>query len=270
MNGYTTREVAELAGLSPDQVRRYIRRGLLEPGRGRRGEYRFDFPDLVLLRTARGLRDGQVPPRRAFAALLALKEKLGRTASLAALRIQAEGAHVVVRSEDALWDARSGQGHLDFTVRELAGDVADLRERRYAEDPEALDSDDFFNLGVDLEAVDPGRSVDAYRRAIELDSDNVDAYVNLGRLLQGDGLLEEAGTLYRQALALRPDHQLGLFNLGTLYDEFDDLESPVACYRQAADVADAHYNLCRIFEIRGDEVAALRHLRRYRQLMESS
>jgi hypothetical protein len=42
----------------------------------------------------------------------------------------------------------------------------------------------------------------------------------------------------------------------------------VDCYYRAGDVADAHYNLCRIFEIRGDEVAALRHLRRYRQLVE--
>src|SRR6056297_1416495 len=98
MSGYTTREVAELAGLSPHQVRRYIQRGLLAPRRGRRNEYRFDFQDLVLLRTARGLRDEQVPPRRAFAALLTLKDKLGESVSLAALRIQAEGARVVVRS----------------------------------------------------------------------------------------------------------------------------------------------------------------------------
>lgn len=267
MSGYTTREAAELAGLSPHQVRHYARRGLLEPRRGARGELRFDFSDMVLLRTARALREQLVSPRRAFAALLELKAHLGNVETLASLRILADGGRVVVRDEQALWDVRTGQGHLDFSVRELAGEVADLRERRFDEDPWALDSDDFFNLGVDLEEVDPQRSVDAYRRALELDPSNVDAHVNLGRLFQSRALLEEAAAEYTRALEAAPDHQLALFNLGTLYDELEDLEAAVACYSRATEVADAHYNLCRIFEIRGDEVAALRHLRRYRQLM---
>lgn len=271
MSGYTTREVAELVGLTADQVRHYIRRGLLSPARGSRGEFRFDFQDMVLLRTAKGLRDANVPPRRALAALNKLKTDLGGVDSLASLRILADGGHVVVRDAAALWDARTGQGVLDFSVRELAGEVAELRRRRFAEleSIERLDSDDFYNLGVDLEEVDPARSADAYRRALEIDPANVDAHVNLGRLLQCDGRLEEAGGHYRLALDRVPDHQLALYNLGTLYDEFDDLESAMACYSQAPDVADAHYNLCRIFEIRGDEIAALRHLRRYRQLMDS-
>ncbi len=270
MSGYTTREVSELVGLTVDQVRRYIRRGLLAPRRGPRGEFRFDFQDMVLLRTARGLRDAAVPPRRALAALQKLRGELGGVDSLASLRILADGGHVVVRDAAALWDVHSGQGVLDFNVRELAGDVSELRQRRFAEQErgEALDSDDFYNLAVDLEDVDPARSADAYRRALELDPANVDAHVNLGRLLQVDGRVEQARRHYRQALAKMPDHQLALFNLGTLYDESDDFEAAVACYSKAPDVADAHYNLCRIFEIRGDEVAALRHLRRYRQLME--
>lgn len=270
MSGYTTREVAELVGLTADQVRHYIRQGLLSPRRGSRGEFRFDFQDMVLLRTARGLRDAAVPPRRALAALRKLRGQLGAVESLASLRILADGGHVVVRDAAALWDVDSGQGVLDFSVRELAGEVAELRQRRFAEQErgEDLDSDDFYNLGVDLEDVDPARSADAYLRALDLDPGNVDAHVNLGRLLQVDGRLDQARDHYRLALDRVPDHQLALFNLGTLYDEFDDFETAVACYRRAPDVADAHYNLCRIFEIRGDEVAALRHLRRYRQLME--
>ncbi|MEQ8860335.1 MAG: tetratricopeptide repeat protein [Pseudomonadales bacterium] len=274
MSGYTTREVAELVGLTVDQIRHYIRRGLIAPGRGARGEYRFEFQDMVLLRTASGLRDAAVSPRRAFAALEKLRADLGDADSLASLRILGDGGRVVVRDDAALWEVQTGQGLLDFSVRDLAGEVAELRRRRRAgpeadEDPADGDSDTYYNLAVDLEDVDPGRSAEAYRRALELDPSNVDAHVNLGRLLQLESSPEAAGEHYRMALAQVPDHQLALFNLGTLYDELDDFEAAVACYLQAPEVADAHYNLCRIFEIRGDEVAALRHLRRYRQILQA-
>lgn len=267
MSGYTTREVAELAGLTAEQVRRYVRQGLLSPRRGPRGEYRFDFQDMVLLRTASGLRGAQVPGRRALAALRRLRRDLGDARSLASLCIQADGGSVVVREEATLWNAQSGQGHLEFSTRALAGEVAELRRRRFDEVSHRRDSDDFFNLGVDLEEVDPDRSADAYRQALALEPGNVDAHVNLGRLLQNGGRIEEARGHYRLALEQVPDHQVALYNLGTTYDELEDLDTAVDCYRQAEAVADAHYNLCRIFEMRGDQVAAFRHLRRYRQLV---
>lgn len=266
--GYTTREVAELTGLSVDQVRHYIRRGLIAPRRGERDEYRFEFPDVVLLRTARALRDASVSPRRTMRALTRLKTELGEAESLASLRILESGGEVVVRHNDALWDASSGQGHFNFSVGELAGQVARLDRQQPVVPPDELDSDDFYNLGVDLEDVDPLGAEQAYRQSLSLDPDNVDAYVNLGRLLQCDGQFKAAAEQYAAALARRPAHQLALYNLGTLYDEREDMESAMACYQQADDVADAHYNLCRIFEIRGDQVAALRHLRRYRQLVD--
>ena len=50
--------------LSVGQVRSYARSGLVDPQRGDRGEYRFDFQDLVLLRTAKGLLSRRIPPRR--------------------------------------------------------------------------------------------------------------------------------------------------------------------------------------------------------------
>ncbi len=266
MIGYSTREVAALVGLTTPQVRRYVHYGVLFPGRGARGDFRFDFHDVVLLRTARGLRQARVPARRALAALRKLRQELGDARSLASLRIRAEGGTVVVGDEAALWDAQSGQGHLDFSTRELAGEVAELRCRRFRAQGESLQSDDFYNLGVDLEDVDPQRAAEAYDRALALDPDNVDAYVNLGRLLQMEGSLDAARRQYRLALERAPDHQLAMFNLGTSFDEVEDFEAAMTWYRRADEVPDAHYNLCRIFEIRGDEVTALRHLRRYRQL----
>src|SRR6267154_1299541 len=68
MTGYGSREVSRMLGLSVGQLRSYVRAGFLKPARGPRGELRFNFQDLVLLRTAQGLvgarkwsaEDGQV------------------------------------------------------------------------------------------------------------------------------------------------------------------------------------------------------------------
>ncbi|MGA7615699.1 MAG: helix-turn-helix domain-containing protein, partial [Thermoanaerobaculia bacterium] len=64
MKGYTSREVAEMLGVTPAEVRAFARSGLVTVERGSRGEYRFDFHDLVMLRTARELRAANVPARR--------------------------------------------------------------------------------------------------------------------------------------------------------------------------------------------------------------
>ena len=44
-----------MLGLSPSQIRAYAAKGVLKPERGERGELRFGFEDLVILRTANEL-----------------------------------------------------------------------------------------------------------------------------------------------------------------------------------------------------------------------
>ncbi len=272
MTGYATRDVSELIGFNADQVRHYVRRGLLTPERGGRGEYRFSFQDVVLLRTAKGLLDAQVSSRRAYRVLLKLKSELTTVKSLSAVRIFADGSNVVVREDSSTWNAESGQGHLNFAVSELEGNVAALDRRNVEKLPATaeLDSDDWYNLGLDLEEIDPERAPEAYLRAIALDPTNADAHVNLGRLYQMKGQLKSARRYYRKALEFVADHQLALYNLGTLFDELEELDTAAEYYRQALRIPDAHYNLARICEMRGDELAALRHLRKYQQLLEAT
>ncbi len=271
MTGYATRDVSELIGFNADQVRHYVRRGLLTPERGGRGEYRFSFQDVVLLRTAKGLLDAQVSSRRAYRVLLKLKSELSAMKSLSAVRIYADGNNVVVREDSSMWNAESGQGHLNFAVSELEGNVAALDRRNVEKLPATaeLDSDDWYNLGLDLEEIDPDRAPEAYLRAIALDPTNADAHVNVGRLYQMKGQLKAARRYYRKALEFVSDHQLALYNLGTLFDELEELDTAAEYYRRALRIPDAHYNLARICEMRGDELAALRHLRRYQQLLEA-
>ncbi len=272
MTGYATRDVSELIGMNVDQVRHYVRRGLLSPQRGGHGEYRFSFQDVVLLRTAKGLLDAQVSTRRAYRALLKLKSELTSFKSLSAVRIFADGSDVVVREDASLWNAESGQGHLNFAVGELETNIAAIvqRQHRAALVADELDSDDWYNIGLDFEESDPDRAPEAYLRAIALDPRNADAQVNLGRLYQMKGQFKQARRHYRRALDCVADHQLALYNLGTLFDELEELDTAAEYYRRALRIPDAHYNLARICEMRGDELAALRHLRQYQELLDTS
>src|SRR6266702_4993719 len=273
MKGYTSRDVAKLLGLTVAQVRGFARDGFLTPSsaRGGRGKLRFSFQDLVILRTAKGLVAARIPTRRIRGALRRLKAQLPRGRSLAELRIAAEGDRIVVSDGEATWTVDSGQTQLDFAVSDLATRAAPIA-RRTARAAQALDRDlgaeDWYELGLELEAVAPIEARDAYRRALELDTHHVDAHVNLGRLLHEQGLIEEAERHYRQALGQNPEHATAAFDLGIALEDLGRVADAIEAYRLAlaADpkLADAHFNVARLYEKTGKKAAALRHLSIYR------
>jgi tetratricopeptide (TPR) repeat protein len=270
MSGYRTKEVAELIGLNSDQVRHYVRRSLVQPGRGPRGEYRFSFQDVVLLKTAKGLMNASVTTRKAYRALVKLKKELQQEKSLSAVRIYADGTTIMARDDQHVWEVETGQIKFDFSRGELAGTVAALAEPHVqaAIAAEDLDTDEWYNLGLDLEEVDPDKAPEAYKQSIRLDPKNADAHVNLGRLYQLSGDLKHAKRHYELALTARPGHQLAFYNLGTVFDELDETTKAADYYQQAPGIPDAHYNLARIREVQGDEVSAVRHMRAYRDLLD--
>src|SRR5881409_123850 len=152
MTGYTTEEVARLLGLSPAQIRSYTRAGFLSPARAARGELRFSFQDLVLLRAAKGLMAARIPAAKIRGSLRRLKQQLPRGRALSELRITAEGHRVVARDGALAWNPDSGQLVLDFDVASLAERAAPLARRQAAaarrvEDD--LDTEQWFELGLE-------------------------------------------------------------------------------------------------------------------------
>jgi hypothetical protein len=101
--GYSLREVGKLLGLSRSIVCGLIDAGFVSPTRGRRREYRFTFPDLVVLRAAQGLSDAKIPPARILRSLRRLRAQLPQQVPLAGLRIEAVGDAVVVSEGEAQW-----------------------------------------------------------------------------------------------------------------------------------------------------------------------
>jgi tetratricopeptide (TPR) repeat protein len=277
MKVYTSKHVARLLDLSVAQVRSYARAGFLEPGRGPRGEYRFSFQDLVLLRTAKGLLAGRVPPRKVRSALRKLKRQLPRGRPLTGVRISAEGDRIVVHDGGAIWNPETGQARFDFEVVDLANKVAAharcaARSALDSEANEQMSADDWYALGAELEPTTPDHALEAYRRALDIDSDHVDTRVNVGRLLHERGQLHAAATHFRLALSVQPGNPVALFNLAVCLEDLGRTEEALRVYRETIasdpDCADAYYNLARLCEGLGDSAAALRHFQTYRRLTD--
>jgi tetratricopeptide (TPR) repeat protein len=272
---YTVREVATVLGVRPSRLRAYLRSGLIAPRRGERGELRFSFQDLVLLRRAEGLVENRIPPRRVHDALRRLRERLGEDVPMLQMQLQAEGRSVVVSDGQQRWEPASGQVVFDFQRR---GDRGALHELRLRPPPvaappaeKALTADQHYERGYAAEeAGDAKTAMAEYRRAVAADPALSDAQVNLGRLLHEAGQTEEALIHYQAALAVRRDDPIAAFNLGVALEDLGRRPEAIEAYRRAITIspesADAHYNVARLYEQSGDSESAIRHLLIYRRL----
>jgi tetratricopeptide (TPR) repeat protein len=275
MKTYTSRDVAEILGMSVREVQAHGRAGYLTPDRGPGQRYRFSFQDLILLRTAKSLLKARVPPRRIRVVLKKLRNELPRGRSLSEMRVGASGETIVVREGGTSWNPESGQIVFDFAVSDLARSAAPFARRGAAEARKAdhaLSATEWYELGCELEATDVTEARDAYRRALELNPAHADAHVNLGRLLQEAGAAAAAIEQYRAALEADDRHATAAFNLGIALEDLGRKQEAIAAYQRAIaadpDFADAHFNLSRLYEKTGKRQAALRHLTQYKRLLE--
>lgn len=266
MSGYTAREAAKLVELTVPRVRSLVAARFLSPTRGPRGELRFSFQDLVLLRTAKGLLDAEIPARKIRACLARLRDQLPAGASLTGVSISADANRVVVRDGRSVWSPESGQALFDFQLVELEEKVTVLSSRA-PDDAQAA-----YERGCALEDEGDVRgALAAYREAIRRDRAHADAQINLGRLLQQAREPAAAERHYRAALRSRPEDATAWFNLGTALEDLHRTRDAEAAYRRAveadATLPDAWFNLARLCEKHGDGAEALRHLKTYRQLV---
>lgn len=275
MIGYTAREVASVLGLSESRVRSFVREGFLSPRRGDHNEMRFGFQDLVLLRTAKGLADADVSPRRVKEALSQLKEQLPRGRPLTAVQVFAREGDVVVQDGPLEWEPVTGQVLFNFDVQSLANEAEPLTlqsERRATEADLEMNAEDWYELGSDLETVSPARARDAYRRSLELDPRHVEARINAGRLLFEAGHVAAAEAHFDYARHVRPNDATAAFNHGVAFEALSRPDDAIVAYLAAVEHApryrEAYRHLARLYERLGREQAALQTFQRYRELFD--
>ena len=142
-----------MLGLSRSIVSVLIAAGFVAPTRGRRNEWRFNFQDLMLLRTAHALQVTKIPAGKILRSLARLMATLPQELLLTGLRITAIGADVAGRDRDGQWQADSGQWLMDFDVAPVGGSVTFLAQT--AASPDGPDAPAWFERGLALEATDP-------------------------------------------------------------------------------------------------------------------
>ena len=257
MTEYTTAQVAELTGVTEARVRRFVALGLLEPTRGPRGEHRFGFQDVALLRAWAKLPGSS--PARIRRAVDDCRRVGAGAASLAG-----DGAAIVARDATGAWDPATGQRLLAFDPGR-AETVARLPSAR---SPEHVVSLDLHAEGVSGTTT-PAPRTNALDRSADPDGDDAATMLERGRQRHEAGDPREAARLYERAAALC---ELSLavtawFNLGVAREDLGDHAGALQAYRAALEVdprcADAHYNAARLCELSGDQVGALRHLKAY-------
>jgi len=266
-----------MLGLSGHQIRGFVNDDLVSPDTGKRGEYRFSFQDLVVLRTAKELIDADIPTRRVKSALEKLREQLPSGRPLTGVQIFADGREVAVRQGDEIWNPESGQTLFNFEVSDLAELAAPFaREAARAARGRAaeLEAEDWYELGCELEMTAVDDAQDAYRRTLELAPAHADAHLNLGRLLHEEDDPRSAERHYRAALDSRPDDVTARFNLGVSLQDQGRAKQAVEAYRRVLETepayADAHFNLSVLYEELGQKALALRHLATYRRLVQDA
>ena len=269
---FDTGQAARIVGVPTPRLRQCVRAGLLTPQRDRRGRLRFDFVDLVLLRTMRGLIARGVPLRQIAHVLGSLRRQIGGRA-LTRLSIYADGRRVVAWDGESRWQPESGQFLFNFDAEQVM-----RRARKIAQLPgppprpglPRLSAEEWCDLAIELEDGSPIEARAAYHHALDLDPAHVVARLNLGRLLHADGNLTGAESHYREALRHDPKSGLGWYNLGVLLEDRSQSDEAVTCYERAVDVepelADAHYNLALLYDRAGRRREAVRHLAIFRRL----
>ncbi len=256
---YTLTEVARLLGLEATQVSE-LSALVHHPPRDL-----FGFADLVLLRAAKGLSSQNLPKEKLIVALQKLRARLPEGAGATAVALTRQGEELVVAVGGQQWSATDGQGVFGFGRAPTPTWIQ----------PSALmDAEGLFQQAIALEEQNPGDAVERYTEALAQNPRHADAHVNLGRLLHTRGRLREAEAHYVASLVVRPNDVTATFNLAVVLEDLGRIDESIARYTEAlqldAGCVDAYFNLSRLYEKKGEKVAALRHLKDYRRLMRSS
>ncbi len=76
-----------------------------------------------------------------------------------------------------------------------------------------------------------GEAIEAFRQAISIQSDYVDAHYNLGTALAEQQDIDRAISCFFSVIQLNPIHTDALFNLAVLLSQQERLEESIACYQ---------------------------------------
>jgi tetratricopeptide (TPR) repeat protein len=253
---FSTRAAARILAVSPDRIRYWVKRQLVNPTAQRGRRYRFAFNDLLLMRMAKELlpsRRHLAPFRRCFDTIRGYFDAHRPVTSLS---LQNDDGRILVRDRDVVFEAESGQLVLAFDFERPAGKVeesfgpARVRER--------------FDEAKRLAESDPLRALMLYSDLIGREPRNFDLHLRMGSLLDSEGDVAGAIRHLLAAAMLVPANAEVHLRLGLLYRKREEFELAVQSFVRATEcdpmATEAHRNLAELYDRLGRKREALRHL----------
>jgi tetratricopeptide (TPR) repeat protein len=250
----TDRQVCAALGIDTRALQRWEHCGLVRAHDGR-----YDFQDLISLRTVTGLVARGVSPlviRSSLDALAAFLSGVDRP--LAQLNILvSDSGELVAELEEALLTT-SGQLEIRFDAHSDGVDQGPLS----LASADTRGSDAWIDAGLEHEeAGDLDGAEQAYRRAAALAPNDPAPHFNLGNVLLARGQPRAAAERYAHTVALDPSHARAWFNLAHVHESMKEGAASMTYLRRAIAAeptfADAHFNLADLAERLGDRETAV-------------
>ena len=261
---FSTRAAARILAVSPDRIRYWVRRRLINPAALPGRKYRFAFNDLLVMRLAKDLlreRRHLEPLQRCLKRMIDLVDP-GR--SVTSLKLVNDEGRIVVSDNGVLIEAETGQLLFDFRSERPTGKVeesfgpARVRER--------------FEEERRIAERDPLKALTIYSDMVGREPGNFEAHMRLSTLLEREGDLQGSLRHLLGAAAIVPASAEVHLRLGLLYRKREEHQPSLRSFLRALDCdptsVEAHRNAAELYEASGRKREAQKHLNAIHRLIK--
>jgi tetratricopeptide (TPR) repeat protein len=266
VSSFSTRAAARILAVSPDRIRYWVRRRLVQPAAKHGRRYRFVFNDLLLMRMAKEL----LPSRRHLQSLQECVERMRKTTEpsrpLSSVRLENDAGLILVRQGDVIFEAESGQLRLAFKAAPALGKLEEgfgpARVRARFEEAKRIAEED------------PFRALTLYSDLLGREPRNFELHLRMAALLEHEGDLAGALRHLVGAAVLMPANGEVHLRLGLLYRKRGNDDEALQSFIRAIECdpvsVTAHRNLAELYEKLGRKRDAMRHLSTVNRLSRES
>ncbi|TWT96753.1 Tetratricopeptide repeat protein [Botrimarina colliarenosi] len=277
---YSPAMLADLVAAPVGAVRRWARRGLIQPACWVQRLAYFDFEEARIAQLLADLLD----QGSTLAEIDRLADRLAAAfpdvpRPLSDLSLVVTDGELLLRTDEALRET-TGQRRLDFEAdsdRDSDPDHDAEPAPVVLRMPDPLDGAPASRRDMAWRRSDEGDlvgAIAAWRLAMLESPPTSDDHFVLAEWLYADGQPVAARERYYAVLELDPDHLEARVNLGCVLSDLGDHELAAAAVMGAIEqhdgYADAHYHLARIHQRQGDFAAAAPHWRRFLEIAPES